>query len=628
MAEVAGNVHNTKCGDGGGMDKNQACGSRISFAPGTTFHDRTRVRSRGPSQKVPATFNFRPTTPREKPQTPKLRFKLPKATLPSLHYLSVSQEDFLDPRYAQDIVKTYGIPKYFFKSKSNLLSSAGKSRSVAVDLSGDGGGGSGGGGGGDVVQTRLGAPSEDDKQKQSVTIGKEVIDDARPKTSGEKSAFPTRFARRFQVVSVAQGSSEQRSESARFHAGESGARNEGSEADSKASMVRTVAPVYRPLIGEKYTHARFLAPMNPYRSLQLESELTKYVEHKKRVGLGRYVEFVDTDSVPSSALMREASMYDLNHDGPAERPLDGFLPPPDRKPFIRQRPRDPKNDFVRSADDRDLVIMPRERSSMAEKNGNVLKDGTGRDVQIPTDQVGCRLTTYAVSIPTHRGKRTNLVNVYYPNGSNSEADVEWLYNLGTNQNSWVVAGDFNVSHKLWDTGQTKDSGDHLANTILNSRLVVLNDGSFTQIGQPGQRSSAIDLTLTSPDLSLDAEWTIGTDHLQSDHLPLHLVLHKADPTPAEIDTSPKFLYHKADWELLALKLTSECENHDPRDPDINTHYENIRSMILRAAEATIPKKSPGTNGPHQHSAAWWNEECAKSTRAKRRALRHFQKKPV
>ncbi|KAL8561703.1 hypothetical protein ACOMHN_025987 [Nucella lapillus] len=175
------------------------------------------------------------------------------------------------------------------------------------------------------------------------------------------------------------------------------------------------------------------------------------------------------------------------------------------------------------------------------------------------------------------------------------------------------------------TDQTKDSGDHLANTILNSRLVVLNDGSFTRIGQPGQRSSAIDLTLTLPDLRLDAEWTIGTDHLQSDHLPLHLVLHKADPTPAEIDTSPKFLYHKADWELLALKLTSECENHEPRDPDINTHYENIRSMILRAAEATIPKKSPGTNGPHQHSAAWWNEECAKFTRAKRRALRHFQK---
>ncbi|KAL8625927.1 hypothetical protein ACOMHN_012519 [Nucella lapillus] len=247
------------------------------------------------------------------------------------------------------------------------------------------------------------------------------------------------------------------------------------------------------------------------------------------------------------------------------------------------------------------------------------------DVQIPTDQVGCRLTTCAVSIPTHRGKQTNLVNVYYPNGSNSEADVEWLYNLETNQNSWVVAGDFNVSHKLWDTGQTKDSGDHLANTILNSRLVILNDGSFTRIGQPGQGSSAIDLTLTSPDLSLDAEWTIGTDHLQSDYLPLHLVLHKADPTPAEIDTSPKFLYHKADWELLTLKLTSECENHDPRDLDINTHYENIRSMILRAAEATIPKKSPGTNGPHQHSAAWWNEECAKSTRAKRRALRHFQK---
>ncbi|KAL8561365.1 hypothetical protein ACOMHN_063292 [Nucella lapillus] len=73
-------------------------------------------------------------------------------------------------------------------------------------------------------------------------------------------------------------------------------------------------------------------------------------------------------------------------------------------------------------------------------------------------------------------KTTNLVNVYYPNGSNSEADVEWLYNLETNQNSWVVAGDFNVCHKLWDTGQTKDSGDHLANTIPT------RDWSFSTTG--------------------------------------------------------------------------------------------------------------------------------------------------
>ena len=41
-------------------------GSRISFAPGTTFHDRARLRSRGASKKVAATFNLRPVTSDDK----------------------------------------------------------------------------------------------------------------------------------------------------------------------------------------------------------------------------------------------------------------------------------------------------------------------------------------------------------------------------------------------------------------------------------------------------------------------------------------------------------------------------------------------------------------------------------
>ena len=67
-------------------------------------------------------------------------------------------------------------------------------------------------------------------------------------------------------------------------------------------------------------------------------------------------------------------MYDLNHQGPVERPLDQFLPPPERKPFLRQRPRDPKNDPpARPSDDRDLVIMPKERST-TEKSNAAVKD--------------------------------------------------------------------------------------------------------------------------------------------------------------------------------------------------------------------------------------------------------------
>ena len=67
----------------------------------------------------------------------------------------------------------------------------------------------------------------------------------------------------------------------------------------------------------------------------------------------------------------------------------------------------------------------------------------------PAGSVGCRLTTCAVSIPTKGSDRqTSLVNIYYPAGSSKIAEVAGLKNLNPETGSWVVAGDFNVSHRL------------------------------------------------------------------------------------------------------------------------------------------------------------------------------------
>ena len=116
----------------------------------------------------------------------------------------------------------------------------------------------------------------------------------------------------------------------------------------------------------------------------------------------------------------------------------------------------------------------------------------------PAGSAGCRLTTCAVSIPTKGSNRqTSLVNVYYPAGSGKIAEVAWLKNLNPETGSWVVAGDFNVSHRLWDATTTHSSGSHLADAVSDSNLTLLNDGSAMRIGQTGQRCSAIDLTMVT-----------------------------------------------------------------------------------------------------------------------------------
>ena len=51
--------------------------------------------------------------------------------------------------------------------------------------------------------------------------------------------------------------------------------------------------------------------------------------------------------------------------------------------------------------------------------------------------------------------------------------------------------------------------------------------------------------MVTSDLFYEADWSTGIDHLQSDHLPLHIVLGEADPGLAETDRTPKYQYQRA-----------------------------------------------------------------------------------
>ena len=246
-------------------------------------------------------------------------------------------------------------------------------------------------------------------------------------------------------------------------------------------------------------------------------------------------------------------------------------------------------------------------------------------VRTPEASVDSRLITCSVAIPTRGNKRITLVNVYYPAGVRTEKDADWLKQLDSGRDDWVVAGDFNASHRWWDPGAKPSEGEHLANAILDSNLVILNDGSITRIGYTGQRNSAIDLTVASASLCSDASWNTGTDNLQSDHLPIHVVFGDSDPALAEVDTTPKYRYEKANWDLFRSLLISHSVGKELSCSDLNEHLENIRRVILDAADSAIPKGKPPVGSSLRHHTPWWNDDCLNATRAKRQALRKFKK---
>nr|KAG5694280.1 hypothetical protein BaRGS_031998 [Batillaria attramentaria] len=242
----------------------------------------------------------------------------------------------------------------------------------------------------------------------------------------------------------------------------------------------------------------------------------------------------------------------------------------------------------------------------------------------PSTPGDCRLNLRSLTVSLSGGRELTLVNVYYPDGIPDGSACDWLKNLGTRtadaRRTWVVAGDFNASHRLWDPDATTAGGMHLANAVLESNLSILNDCSVTRIGQGGQRNSAIDITLASPALCLEATWETGDDNMQSDHLPIHITLDQAVPTEAEVNSDPKYAYDKADWEKFRTLLEAECEhlNRNSSDQDIDSKYEEIRSMILTAANAAIPQSRPQPSGGGRLIGGWWNAECEEATAKKRR----------
>lgn len=82
----------------------------------------------------------------------------------------------------------------------------------------------------------------------------------------------------------------------------------------------------------------------------------------------------------------------------------------------------------------------------------------------------------------------------------------------------VLGGDFNAHNKMWNSCKNDTFGGIVSQIITESDLVLLNYGNeHSTISRPDARSSVIDLTLASADISNNLDWFISNDNFGSDH---------------------------------------------------------------------------------------------------------------
>lgn len=155
----------------------------------------------------------------------------------------------------------------------------------------------------------------------------------------------------------------------------------------------------------------------------------------------------------------------------------------------------------------------------------------------------------------------------------------------------VLGGDFNSHHTTWGSYKIDQKGKQILEVLEDyPDLVILNNGESTRLDFRNP-NSAIDLTLTNPNLHLRSEWNTIRDTLGSDHFPilLKISLDVENQKTEWIYPTIKWNTNYADWDLYTTAATQFFTNITYEE-NLDKKYDLFLEGIQFAAQETIPQK--------------------------------------
>lgn len=217
----------------------------------------------------------------------------------------------------------------------------------------------------------------------------------------------------------------------------------------------------------------------------------------------------------------------------------------------------------------------------------------------------------------------SFVSIYIPHPSTSILNEihEILQHI---PKPFLILGDFNCHHQAWGSSISNAYGNQLINIFDNLNLCVLNDGTPTRRTKPEENLSAVDLSISTPDVALDFTWCIRPYTHGSDHYPIVISLANKNVPPPPHPFSPRMKYRLADADWHSYK--SKLENIIPTLPQPNTYTEEIcieslLNAMSNIAEELFPKKNSALN--RRPSPAWWDKECSEAVKKRKLAEKEY-----
>lgn len=234
---------------------------------------------------------------------------------------------------------------------------------------------------------------------------------------------------------------------------------------------------------------------------------------------------------------------------------------------------------------------------------------------VPCVFLQCNSPLQAVAVRIFITSFYTICSLYLPPGD--RVDKPELVNLVRDiPPPFLLLGDFNGRHPLWDEDVINPRGTLIASFIEDEDLEVLNSGDVTHFHSATGTFTSIDLSLCSSSIFLEFRWSVLSDLYGSDHFPIIIKSDDSVPQPR----LPRWRLDKADWQLFSdlsvpSRLLSDMENCD-------TAAQYFSDLLHSAGLQSIPR----TRGRFpKRPVPWWNADCTAAVREKRAAFSRLKR---
>lgn len=256
---------------------------------------------------------------------------------------------------------------------------------------------------------------------------------------------------------------------------------------------------------------------------------------------------------------------------------------------------------------KNYTIIRSDRDSSTRGGGVLLairNDLAFKRLHLPPNISPIEVCACEVALPF---RKICVFSVYIPPRSNFSSSLLHQIFGSIQHNSVLVCGDFNAHHSCWGGAHDDARGKLIIDFFENKNYVLLNDGSMTYYGST---QSALDLTFSSPSLSLYTSWVATNELLGSSHC----ITNTTISLGSSLHSSPeKRVPRRINKGLLNRKVKDLFESTDFSFDAFAIEFKNHFQKIDNKKDAC----------PNP----WWNATCAKANSDQITALEIYKRAP-